>query len=136
MASKTFTMHLHGANRYERLDNVESFVGEDPSGRFGILAHHARMITFLNFGLARFRYASGEEEYLALPGGILYFTGNELRINTRNFMRSKNYEEIVSKLEHEFRAEEKDLKSIKDSVHLLEEEVFRRLWEMKRTGEP
>lgn len=132
---KTFTLHLHGMNRYEQVENIVSFVGEDETGSFGIQAGHARMLTFLKFGLAYFRYPSGEKEYLALPGGLLYFTRNELRVNTQSFLRNKNYEEIVSKLEHEFRAEEEDLKNIKESLHRLEEEVFRRLYKMKKTGE-
>ena len=34
---------------------MASFIGEDDSGSFGILAGHARMMTMLGFGLARFR---------------------------------------------------------------------------------
>lgn len=132
---KTFTLKLEGAFRTEDVANLVSFVGEDATGSFGIMANHARMMTFLNFGLAYFRYASGEKEFLALPGGLLYFVGNELKIHTRDYLRSTHYEEILSTLEHEFRAQEEALKSVKDSLHQLEEEVFRRLWKMKRGGE-
>lgn len=48
-------MHLQSATQYERVDDVTSFVGEDGSGSFGILAGHARAMTLLSFGLARFR---------------------------------------------------------------------------------
>lgn len=131
----SFSLQLHAAARFELLEGLNSFVGEDASGSFGILAHHARIITYLDFGLAKLRYDSGEKEYLALPGGILYFCNNELKIHTRDYVRSPNYDEIVTKLEHEFRVQEENLKSIKQSLQRLEEEVFRRLYEMKRSEE-
>ncbi len=50
--------HLHRASAergdcYERIDDVSSFVGEDDSGSFGLLARHDRFMTVLDFGLAR-----------------------------------------------------------------------------------
>jgi F-type H+-transporting ATPase subunit epsilon len=41
----TFVMHLQSATQYERINGVVSFVGEDESGSFGILAGHASMVT-------------------------------------------------------------------------------------------
>ena len=34
----TFTLHLESSTQYERIEHVVSFVGEDDSGSFGILA--------------------------------------------------------------------------------------------------
>ena len=64
----TFLLHLQSATQYERIENVLSFVGEDDSGSFGILPGHARMMTLLGFGLARFRVTDQDWEFLALPG--------------------------------------------------------------------
>ena len=79
----TFILHLQSATQYERIENVASFVGEDDSGSFGVLAGHARMMTSLVFGLARFRTPGADWEFLALPGALLYFVDNQLHINTR-----------------------------------------------------
>jgi F-type H+-transporting ATPase subunit epsilon len=35
---KSFVLHLQDATHYERIDQVTSFVGQDDSGLFGILA--------------------------------------------------------------------------------------------------
>ena len=48
----SFTVHLLAADRSERIDGITSFVGEDTSGSFGLLPHHARFMTVLAFGLA------------------------------------------------------------------------------------
>ena len=50
-----------------------SFVGEDDSGSFGILPGHARVMTLLGFGLARFRVADRPGSILALAGGSRLF---------------------------------------------------------------
>lgn len=128
---RTFVTRLDSITGCEKIENVVSFVGEDSSGSFGIMAGHARIITFLNFGLARFRLAGGQTDYLALPGGLLYFAGNELRISTRRYFRSKDYNEMESILDRELREEEESVKAIKDSLRRLDEAILRRLMTLR-----
>lgn len=129
---KTFVLHLQSATQYERVDDVESFVGEDVSGSFGVLAGHARMMTSLAFGLARYRSAGGGWRYLAQPGAILYFLDNQLYINTRRYVRGEDYETISATLSHELRLEEKNLQGLKENLGRLEDEMFKRLWRLQR----
>lgn len=129
---KLLTIHLQSATQYETIDKVVSFVGEDGSGQFGILAHHARMMTCLKFGLAWFRYENHETEYLALPGAIVYFVENQLHIVTRHYVRHKNYQAIQMAIEAELRWEEDKLLRTKESLHHLDEEMLKRLWKLKR----
>lgn len=130
----TFTLHLQDAVRTERIDGVVSFVGHDASGSFGILAGHARLLTVLDFGLARFRLTDKPWEYLALPEAVLYFADDDLTICTRRFLRDDDYERITRDLDERLRVEETELRGIKDSVHRLQEELIRRLWQMGRRG--
>ncbi|MDH3315779.1 MAG: F0F1 ATP synthase subunit epsilon [Betaproteobacteria bacterium] len=130
-----FVMHLQSATQYERLENVVSFVGEDDSGHFGLLPSHERTMTVLRFGLARFCLAGSDWEYLALPGAVVYFVDNVLSLSTRRYVYDKEYARVVDILRREFAAEEEVLQDIKESVRQLEEEVLRRLWQMRRRGE-
>lgn len=127
-----FTIHLKSATQYEKIDKVLSFVGEDASGQFGILAHHSRMMTCLKFGLAWFRDENQETEYLALPGAVVYFIDNQLHIATRHYVRHKEYQAIQKVLEEELHWEENNLLRTKESVHRLDEEMLKRLWELNR----
>jgi F-type H+-transporting ATPase subunit epsilon len=129
---RTFTLHLQDATRSERIEHVASFVGLDGSGSFGILGGHARMMTVLAFGLARFRTGDGPWQFLAIPEGVLYFAGDDLTINTRRYLRDDDYDRISEALEAQLRAEETELRGIKDSVRRLQEELFRRLWQLGR----
>lgn len=127
-----FTIHLKSATQYEKIDKVISFVGEDASGQFGILAHHSRMMTCLKFGLAWFRDENQETEYLALPGAVVYFIDNQLHIATRHYVRHQEYQAIQRVLEEELHWEENNLLRTKESVHRLDEEMLKRLWELNR----
>ena len=126
------TLQLLSASQAERIDGVTSFVGEDASGSFGILPGHARFMTALMFGLARYRIHAGDWQYMAVPGAWLYFVDNCLEIVSRRYLRDENYARINAMLEEQLRAEEEELRATKESLHRMEEEFFRRLWEMRR----
>ncbi len=131
---KAFTLHLQSATQYNYVEDAISFVGVDASGSFGILANHRRMMTALTYGLARYQLQSGSIYYLAFPGGILYFVDNQLHISTRRFLIDTDYQRISNELLEQLLAEETQLKRIKDSLCQLEQEMFRRLWQMGRSG--
>ena len=129
---KSFNLLLLDATRSKEIQNVTSFVGEDTSGSFGILAGHARMITSLITGLSRFRVGMNAWQYLAMPGGVLYFNDDVLTISTRHYLLDNDYMRISQELQQQLLLEEEKLLTIKESLHRMEEEVFKRLWEMGR----
>ena len=130
---KTFRMTLCDATRQDDFENVVSFVGEDASGSFGILAGHVRLMTSLLFGLARFRRADAVWHYLAFPGALLYFVNDKLSISTRRYLLDDDYGRISTALQEQLLAEEEDLRVMKESLHRMEEALLRRMWEMNRT---
>jgi len=131
---KTFTLHLQSATQYEPVKQVVSFVGADETGSFGILADHARMMAALNYGLARYQLPTGDWFYLAFPGGILYFVDNQLYISSHRFLCDSDYQRISEGLIQQLMTEEASLQEIKMSLKQLEQEMFRRLWQMQRSG--
>ena len=128
----SFALHLQSGTQYERIDNAVSFVAADESGGFGILAGHARMITALATGLARFRIADGNWRFLALPGGLLYFVNNQLYVNTRHYLHDPDYKRISTAWRDEFQAEEETLRAVTESLNRLEDEMLKRLWNLQR----
>jgi F-type H+-transporting ATPase subunit epsilon len=129
---KSFVLHLQDATHYEQIDQVTSFVGQDDSGLFGILADHARMMTVLAFGLARYRTTDDRWHFLAVPRGLLYCVDNNLYLSARRYIRDDEYARISQALEEQLVTEETALRTIKDSLQKLEEEMFKRLWRMGR----
>ena len=129
---RMFTLVLSSATRSERIGEVLSFVGEDASGSFGILAGHGRMMTILAPGLARFRGVDQNWRYLASPGGVLYFYKDSLSISTRRYLLDDDYERIADALERQLLEEENQLRTMKESLRQMEEQVLKRMWEMSR----
>ena len=88
------------------------------------------MMASLIIGLARFRIGEKAWQYLALPGAVLYFHDNVLTLSTRHYLRDNDYMRVSQALQQQLLAEEEKLHTMKKSLHHMEEEVFKRLWEM------
>ena len=129
---KSFTLLLQDATQSQQLEGVTTFVGEDASGSFGILAGHARMMSSLVIGMARFRTGQQPWQYLAVPGALLYFHNNMLTLSTRRYLLDDNYERISDALQQQLLVEEEKLHNMKKSLYHMEEEVLKRLWKMGR----
>ena len=128
----TFVLHLQSGTQYERIEDVVSFVGVDDSGSFGILAGHARMMTCLSTGLARFRRAGAAWRYLAQPGAVLYFAANQLYLSTRRYLHDSDYQHISAALREELLADEEKLRDVTESLHRLEDKMLKCIWTMQR----
>lgn len=127
-----FSLHLQSAVRCESVERVQSFVGQDASGSFGILPGHARFMTVLGYGLSRFRTDQGIWQYLACPGAVLRFEGDCLSLSTRSYLCDPDYGRISALLTGRLADEEAALGSVKDSLQRLEQELFRRMRELER----
>ncbi len=130
-----FSLTLYDAAQTQTIDGVTVFVGEDASGSFGLKAHHARFMTTLNTGLCRFRRHTDDWEYLALPGGVLYFKDNTLSISTRHFLIDRDYERISTLLKREIEQEEESLTATRLSLQKMEQEMLTKLWNLRRHNE-
>jgi F-type H+-transporting ATPase subunit epsilon len=131
-----FAMELVDAASVARIEAVYSFVGEDASGSFGILPGHARFMTCLSVGLARFRHAAGDWRYLAAPGATLYFVDNTLHLCTRRYLLDDDCERIARALTEQLLAEEESLRNVKKSLARLEQAMLKRLWTLGKDASP
>jgi len=130
-----FSLHLQDAEKSQSIDGLSSFIGEDKSGSFGILAGHTRMMSSLVFGLARFRIGDQAWQYLALPGALLYFNDNKLSISTERYMIGDDCEQLSTLLQRQLSSELSEQQVAKKSLHQMEQELFKRLWESGREGQ-
>ena len=131
---KSFELILQDTTHTQHYDGVSSFVGEDGSGGFGILPGHARMMTALVMGLARFRIGEQNWQYIATAGAMLYFRDNQLLLSTRHFLIDTDYMRISTALGEQLLEEESQLHSQKQGLRRMEEETLKRLWDLARTG--
>lgn len=127
----TFTLRLYSAAKAEQIDGVRAFIGEDASGSFGLLAGHARFVTALSFGLARFQVEGQPWQYLALPGAVAYFCSNVLRVSTRRYFKGDDYRRISAALRSQLLAEEGELRAVKAGLRRMEDEMLNRFWQLR-----
>lgn len=127
---KDFKLRLQDATHSEEIVNVTSFIGEDASGSFGLLAGHARFMTIISVGIAKYRIGESSWKFLAVPNGVIYFHNNLLTLCTYRYLLDDDYMRISQDLQQQLLAEEEKLQTVKKSLHHMEEEVFKRLWEI------
>ena len=130
--SATITLCLQSAVHSEDIAGVTSFVGTDASGSFGILPGCARFMTILGYGLSRYRDADGRWCHLACPGAVLYFAADRLTVNTRRYLRDHDYDRISGLLSGQLAREEEELRSLRQNVQHLEQQLLRRLRQLDR----
>lgn len=128
----TYTLIVQDPTRSEEFTGVTSFVGADASGSFGLLPGHARFVTVLGVGLARFRSDEEPWRYLALPGAVAYFDDDRLTLSTRRYLLGDDYTEISAALAEQLVVEEQELRAVKESLHRMEEQILTRLWNVER----
>ena len=93
-------------------------------------------MTVLGFGLARFRVGDQDWEFLALPGGLVYFRRQSALREYAALSARAGLRAHPRRAGEEFAAEEDDFARTKQSVSRLEEEMLKRLLEIKPSGEP
>lgn len=126
-----FTLNILASTQAQRFENVQSFVGEDASGYFGMQAGHIDFMTMLVFGMARFRLANESWQYLALPSGLASFQANELTISTRYFLIDTDFDKISKLLEQRALKEQETMRSTRESLQCMELMVFKKIRELK-----
>lgn len=125
-------LELRSPGADERIEGVQSFVAEDASGSFGLLPGHARFMTVLEPGLARFRTDDGAWQYIALPGAVLNLAADQLVLATRFYVRGGDYTRIRRLLDEALAREDEQSRALRASLHRMDEELMRRLWERGR----
>ena len=89
-------------------------------------------MTSLVFGLARYHVAEEPWQYIALPRALLYMLEGELYVSARRYFRDPDYRRMSDALTTRLRGEEDELRQVRESLRRMEEEMFKRLWELSR----
>lgn len=86
--------------------DVVSVRAEDESGGFGILDHHADLLTALTVSIVGWRRLDGRQRYCAVRRGVLSVrAGSEVAITTREAQLGEDLDQLESAVLARFRAE-------------------------------
>ncbi|MBF6057711.1 F0F1 ATP synthase subunit epsilon [Thiomicrorhabdus heinhorstiae] len=132
----SFELRIQDTLQSERFEGVTSFIGEDASGSFGILAGHVRFMTSLKMGLSRFKDQNGIWNYIAAANALLYFRDDRLELTTRHFVIDRDYHRISRILQEQISEQAQLLAQQTQSLRRMEEAVLKRLWQLNREDNP
>lgn len=127
---KPLSVDLHDSHGAAHYADIVQFIAADASGSFGILAGHTPCVAVLRYGLARFIDATGHWRYLALPGGVLTFADNRLRLATVRYFLGDDRDAMVAQLAAEMARTDSDIHAAHATLRNIEHALVRRLGEL------
>ncbi|BBP46900.1 hypothetical protein THMIRHAS_22730 [Thiosulfatimonas sediminis] len=132
----SFQLQIQDTFHGESFHGITSFIGEDSSGRFGILSGHSRFMTSLKMGLSRFQDQNGVWNYIAATRALLYFHDNHLQLTAQHFVINQDYQKICELLQQQISEQEQWLEQQTRSLRQMEEAVLKRLWQLNQRDNP
>lgn len=129
---KSFALSLLDNRGGDQFDHIVQFIGADANGSFGILAGHMHCVAVLRYGLARFCDQEGIWRYLALPGGVLRFLGNQLTITSVRYFLGDEPDLICDRLAEEMARTDSEVHSARATLSEIERSLVRRLAELSQ----
>lgn len=126
-----FSLHIITPSHIKKVDKVSFFRAEDSSGSFGIFSRHIEFLTILEPSIA-IALIEGVEEYFAFNGGILSFKKEILMVTTKEFVQSKQIDELEEAIKR-FAKERKEKESIFHfNMENLQKAFFKKMIELER----
>ncbi|MDD2462621.1 MAG: hypothetical protein PHI97_01360 [Desulfobulbus sp.] len=132
---RTFRCRVQDFSHQWESQEALSFIGQDPSGSFGLQAHHETFVTCLRPGLARVHVAEKGWVYIAQPGSVVVFRANVFCLTTSQFILSWERDQLIAHMEEAWQSAHTDVQHTKVSYVQLEQALTKKLWEMNRHGE-
>lgn len=112
-------------------NEVSKVVAEAADGSFGILPRHIDMVAALVPGLMSFEDPEGEEEFLAVDGGMLVKQGKRILVSTRNAVRGPDLGTLRQTVRERFRNLDELEKKARSAMARLEADVARGFLELQ-----
>ncbi len=113
--------------------DVNKVIAEAGDGYFCILPKHIDFIAALVPSILSFEH-DGEEEFLAIDGGILVKCSSDVRVSTRMAVRSKNIGTLKQTLEEEFKILDEREKKTRSILAKLELDFARHFLKLREYG--
>ena len=117
--------------------NVVSVRAEDASGSFGILDHHADLLTALEVSVVAWRLADGKQRYCAVRRGMLSVRGgSEVAIATREAQLGDDLDQLEHAVLARFRAAADAERAERVATMRLHMQAIRQIIRALRGGQP
>ncbi len=116
-------------------EEVTHVTAEDVTGSLGIRPGHAALVTPLAVGIVIARAAAGGERYVAVNGGVMIVTGEEVEIVSRHAVASSDLAHLEGTVLEAFDKEEHDDRTNKVAFEKMRLNLMRRVLDVETAGE-
>jgi F-type H+-transporting ATPase subunit epsilon len=109
---------------------VDKVSGEGLHGSFTLLPHHLDYVVLLASSILTFT-ADGEEQFVAIDGGVLTKVRDEVRVSTVAAIRGEQLEELERTVVRSFRRLDEQERNTRAAMNRIESHVLHELFEFE-----
>lgn len=110
---------------------VKKIVAEGLNGSFGMLPRHVNFVTALTSGILSFEEVNGQEQHMAVMGGVLVKKGDTVFVSTRRAVKDADLASLKETVENDFFQQRQREKTMRTSASRIEAGFIRRFMEFQ-----
>ena len=107
---------------------------EDPTGSLGIRPGHAPLVTPLVQGIVHVRTQTGSTTYVAVNGGVMVVTPDQVRIASRQAVAGSDLRHLETTVLQQFEAEAEADRTNHTAFEKMRLSFLRRVTDFERSG--
>ncbi|MDI6854211.1 MAG: F0F1 ATP synthase subunit epsilon [Deltaproteobacteria bacterium] len=111
---------------------VAKVIAEGENGYFCLLPRHIDFLSVLTTGILTLTTPEGQEEFIALDGGILVKVGREVLVSSKRGVRGTELGKLQQTVVAEFQERTEREKKALSAGARLEADIVRRFMELRR----
>ena len=111
-------------------EGVKKIAAEGEEGSFGLWPKHLDYVGLLVQGILSYKDANGREIFVAVNGGTLVKTGEEVLVSTRDALKGPDLGELRTAIESEFKALDESERKARSALARLEADFVKRYMEL------
>ena len=115
-------------------EDIVALRAEDDSGFFGLQPGHEAFFTSLVIGVVSYRTPSGSERFLAVRRGVLWMTGDEVAIVTRDAVTGEDVTDLEGRVVSAFRRTDEEERKGGAALTRMQIAALRQLMQYEDAG--
>jgi len=117
---------------FKDITNVNRLVADTNDGSYGFLPQRLDCVAVLVPGILTYETSTGGVHYLAIDGGVMIKTGDQIQVSIRNAIGGADLGQLRASIETEFKNLDEKERNVRSAVAKLESEFIQSIKRLRQ----
>ena len=117
---------------FKDITNVNRLVADTNDGSYGFLPQRLDCVAVLVPGILTYETSTGGVHYLAIDGGVMIKTGDQIQVSVRNAIGGADLGQLRASIETEFKNLDEKERNVRSAVAKLESEFIQSIKRLRQ----